>query len=646
MFRTVAFLPIAFAALSVADGKLADKYENPFAINTDCGQFGEMPVNLTDSLPAGYDYNCYEGDSPYIKRWSTTTGIDASKFLSDPADLMPSLIAYLMELIPFLVPILGFGIISVISCTCWSCGMLDCCAGKGDKSRKCCGKCCANPPKFTEGFCEWILMAFTIFLGVCVVGLAIKGLEINKVQNEAINDMANAVSMLDSWVTNTDAKMNATMSAFGNVLEKSSKMQSDLTNLEVSAWCSANRAGGVCTDATDAFTTGTAAAADALTLAMTSANVSVGSVAGTVGGLSESVADMSGMFDTVGNVNDYRNSGLKIAWIVLVCLMLWELSVAFLKQYKPEVTSHTTCDCIFGTVTFLYIVILFVVFLVLTVVAVVTVLFGDICKSPDGQIIGIVGGALGGAASSDDATSTSTTSAPPSPAPTPSPTPGGGGGGFDLPLGPDLFTYYIECDTNTDLTNSFNGIVGDVLGQLASGTDSTNDMQTAIDAAEQAYEAYETHCATPSSGSPQDCNKAAALKAAFVLDKAAIEAANANLTAAVSTLMKTIGGANGTDAVPTQQGMTDGLFSVVNCYQVNTRYQATINMLCGKFFETLAMTVEYLLVAAVFMVVVEFCKRWMRPYNLDHEVGNQVHPAGEARWDVAKGQKTTSENAV
>lgn len=452
--------------------------------------------------------------------------------------------------------------------------------------------------------------------------------------------------MLDSWVTNTDAKMNATMSAFGNVLEKSSKMQSDLTNLKVSAWCSANRTGGVCTDATDAFTTGTAAAADALTLAMTSANVSVGSVAGTVGGLSESVADMSGMFDTVGNVNDYRNSGLKIAWIVLVCLMLWELSVAFLKQYKPEVTSHTTCDCIFGTVTFLYIVILFVVFLVLTVVAVVTVLFGDICKSPDGQIIGIVGGALGGAASSDDATSTSTTSAPPSPAPTPSPTPGGGGGGFDLPLGPDLFTYYIECDTNTDLTNSFNGIVGDVLGQLASGTDSTNDMQTAIDAAEQAYEAYETHCATPSSGSPQDCNKAAALKAAFVLDKAAIEAANANLTAAVSTLMKTIGGANGTDAVPTQQGMTDGLFSVVNCYQVNTRYQATINMLCGKFFETLAMTVEYLLVAAVFMVVVEFCKRWMRPYNLDHEVGNQVHPAGEARWDVAKGQKTTSENAV
>lgn len=633
MFRTVAFLPIAFAALSVADAKLADKYENPFAINTDCGQFGEMPVNLTDSLPAGYDYNCYEGDSPYIKRWSTTTGINASKFLSDPADLMPSLIAYLMELIPFLVPILGFGIISVISCTCWSCGMLDCCAGKGDKSRKCCGKCCANPPKFTEGFCEWILMAFTIFLGVCVVGLAIKGLEINKVQNQAIDDMANAVSMLDSWVTNTDAKMNATMSAFGNVLEKSSKMQTDLTDLKVTAWCNKNR-GGLCSDATDAFTTGTAAAADALSLAMTAADESVGSVADTVGGLSESVADMSGMFDTVGNVNEYRNSGLKIAWIVLVLLMLWELSVAFLKQYKPEVTSHTTCDCIFGTVTFLYIVILFVVFLVLTVVAVVTVLFGDICKSPDGQIIGIVGGALGGAASSDDVTTTST------------PAPGDTDGGFDLPLGPDLFTYYIECDTNTDLTNPFNGIVGDVLGQLASGTDSTEDMQTAIDAAEQAYKAYEENCNTPSAGSPKDCDNAKALKAAFDLDKATIELANADLTAAVSTLLKTIGGADGTDAVPTEQGMTDGLFSVVNCYQVNTRYQATINMLCGKFFETLAMTVEYLLVAAVFMVVVEFCKRWMRPYNLDHEVGNQVHPAGEARWDVAKGQKTTSENAV
>lgn len=41
------------------------------------------------------------------------------------------------------------------------------------------------------------------------------------------------------------------------------------------------------------------------------------------------------------------------------------------------------------------------------------------------------------------------------------------------------------------------------------------------------------------------------------------------------------------DAEPDAQGMEKGLFSVVQCYQVNARYQAVVNLLCSQFFDTI-----------------------------------------------------------
>lgn len=59
--------------------------------------------------------------------------------------------------------------------------------------------------------------------------------------------------------------------------------------------------------------------------------------------------------------------------------MLWELLVAFFRQWQPECTNKTCVKCIFSLVTTVYLLVLFILFLVLTVVAVVTVMFGDIC---------------------------------------------------------------------------------------------------------------------------------------------------------------------------------------------------------------------------------------------------------------------------
>merc|ERR1712166_1479006 len=156
-------------------------------------------------LSAGYDYSCYESGA-YVKRWSTDYELVMSNFLGEDADMMPSLMTYLQgHLLAIIAPILLFGIIAVLSCTCWSCGMLACCAGGNGKPRKCCGKCCANPPKWTEGPMEWILMGVTLFLGVVVVGLAIKGLAVNKVQNDAVVKLGGSITLLEGWMTTSQS---------------------------------------------------------------------------------------------------------------------------------------------------------------------------------------------------------------------------------------------------------------------------------------------------------------------------------------------------------------------------------------------------------------------------------------------------------
>ena len=194
MFRPLALLSAVLAVgISVTDAKLEDKFVKPFTVNPECGQLGVAPAGLAAELPDGYDYSCYE-PSPINKRWSTEDGLDMNDFFGEDADMMGALIPYLQSMIMIVAPILAFGIISVIGCCCWSCGMLECCAGGNGKPRKGCGKCCANPPKWTEGFFEWILMAVTLFLGVVVVGLALKGLAVNKIQNDAIEKLVRIFS--------------------------------------------------------------------------------------------------------------------------------------------------------------------------------------------------------------------------------------------------------------------------------------------------------------------------------------------------------------------------------------------------------------------------------------------------------------------
>ena len=87
------------------------------------------------------------------------------------------------------------------------------------------------------------------------------------------------------------------------------------------------------------------------------------------------------------------------------------------------------------------------------------------------------------------------------------------------------------------------------------------------------------------------------------------------------------------------QGMTNGLFSSVQCYQFNSRYTALINLICTNTYSTIAMTLEYLVACLVLMVTVEFLKRWARPYNDDYADGSSGGEEMDLEGNPIEGEK-------
>merc|ERR1712166_1221519 len=302
-------------------------------------------------------------------------------------------------------------------------------------------------------------------------------------------------------------------------------------------------------------------------------------------------------------------------WILLVSLMILELCIAFFRQLAPQMTSHCFARFLFGFFTFFYLFVLFILFLVLTVIVVVTVLFGDICKSPDETIVGLIGGTVGG--SDDDANTNAVVFTPPAAT-------GGvseasnavndklaatSSGGADDLDGAQLMSYFITCDTDETQNNTFNVIATEAFDYFGVGVTEFNNLYQPF---ENKTEGFETRKNTSTTVDPSSkYSTAPGVSKAFEEDAAAMKAQMASLRVPFYALVESITGRKDgvTDVDIPKQGMQDGLFKIVNCYQVNSRYQAVIGMMCGQFFETIAMTVEYLLVAGVFMVIVEFCKR-------------------------------------
>lgn len=486
-------MPWAHAAALVvvlaadAHAKLADKYVASFTVGSGCipGQRGVAPVDLATDLPIGYDYSCY--NTPSInQRWSTGHPVNVSALLDEDVDLESFVREYFMSAAAKVLPIVLFGIISAVACCGWSC----CCGGWG--------KCCDSP---SQGAAGKVLLIAVVAMRVAVVGLAIHGFAVNRVQHDAINKLGGATDLLESWLDSAIARVD-------NVSTHLALVQAD----------------------TDTTPTLNSTFIDAAT--------GISSINTTVGTLRDTISSVKTLSDGVLDpVNTYRHAGTTAVWGALLALMLMELMTAY-AAYK--VRPSWAC-----AVTGLFVGVLSIVFIVIVIVAVVTVVLSDICSSPDATLIDAFAEPPANASTTTDDDSV-------------------------LPEVEELLTYYVTCDTDATITNPFNELVAEIFSSFRAANDTIASLQS--------------------------------------------DGVGGNLSARFATLTQTVVGSSSLNAAIPDQGMTDGVFSLVQCYQVNTRYHAVIGLVCGQFVGTMAMTLEYLLAAVSLMVAAEIGKRMLRPY--------------------------------
>lgn len=534
MFRVHAAVLVVGLALD-AHAKLADKFVVPFAVDPGCKQLGVAPLNLAAELPRGYDYSCYTPLS-INRRWSTGHPVNASALFEEDADLANFMREYLLPVAVKVIPIAVFGIISAVACCGWSCCMLQCCCGKK-------GKCCDNPPKWVQGTNARYLLLAVVAMRVAVGGLAIKGIVVNGVQHDAITKLGGAVDLLDSWLDSATTRID-------NVSTHLALLQADTNALH-----------------------DTASSADTTLLIETFdiAADGISSLNTTVGTLRDSIASIKTLGDSgLVPANTYRHAGITAVWGVLLAMMAVELAAAAAAHMSML---HRGWGCV---VTGLFIKVLSLTFIMLVVVAVITVVFGDICSSPDDEITTLINTLTEPSASTSTTTHSSQAA----------------GDDSGAPGGTELMAYYITCDTNPNATNAFNDLVTDIFDSFVTANSTIIGLQ------------------------PDDAVQ--------------------TISTRFAALAQSLAGSSSLVAPIPAQGMTGGVFSLVQCYQVNARYHAVVGLVCGQLVGTMAMTLEYLLAAVSLMVAAEIGKRLLRPYAEDHPVATPLPNMVEhdSRWGL------------
>jgi len=489
----------------------------------------------------------------------------------------------LVTIVPFFV----FGLLATITCGIWSCGMCACCGKSASReSACCCGKCCSKPPAFTKGVGGWVMIIITAGAGVAVVVLCLRGLGVNNEMNEALEQIGGSVSILESWTNSTSTKLGVSVAETESLAATVGTLDATIAGLQ--------------TDEIKAQLTEKVAQIPNLVQAalesLTELDSQVAMLAGTVNDLGDSLGT------SVGNVNKYRQTGMFWAWLVLAIFMAFEILVAILRKIAPKKTAHCCCGFVFGTVTFWYCFTMFIVFLVTAIVALITMILADVCSDPDSLFITVIGAATATVELPDVGSLRARREGV---------VEGSGDGTADAVVandGADFFGYFITCDTQNSVTNPFNIPAELVLTKLGGATGElagVNEFFVDFEAG-PAYAALQTQ---PTSRDNYEADKKSLLDV--------IAAINND----VDALSVSLSGEADSSAVDwsanSGHGLTEGTLSSVNCYQVNARYQAMINLICTYTFGTLAQSCEYFMAAAILMVIIQWAKRWSRPHPED-----------------------------
>lgn len=576
-------------------------------ISPDCSpsQFGEAPSTLAGDLLDGFDYSCYEVSKKAL-RWKTKDGFPDGMLDMSTGDFGSDIVTYIKGFMFFIVPLGIFIFFSTIYCTCWSCGMMHCCA----KNRKCCGKCCANPPKWTQGTCEYVLFLAIIVAGITCVGLGLKGLTANGDQNKAVEKLTESLDLIGTWTNRSMIETNSLIDTFGSTLGTVDTLVNELESLTY------NR---------DDYQQNAKDAAASIKDGFSGAKTAVNSIYDTMVDLNDQVGNLTdSMGPTSEKYNGYRRKAMLFAWIVLCGLMLWDILVSVLRQMAPNCTEKISC--VFGFMTMLYILIMFLLGIVVIVLSILTIGLGDFCQDPDYQFDSVLG-MMGG---SDDGATTDPAGAV---------------------MGMDMFSYYITCDTNKTAINPFNPELNTSVAELWNSAAGFDELEGVFDDALAAMQQGIDTTEAAVAGSCDDATDGCAYYDDYqkiVADEASVETALAAVKDSITKLKAEFVGKNQSTAASSNdvtfpnQGMTEGFFSIMQCYQMNARYHAMINLFCTDAFTSLAQTLELLIASLVLMVIVEWMKRLARPYKEEYDSHGKVHVVAVSpdKWAV------TGESAV
>jgi len=439
--------------------------------------------------------------------------------------------------------------------------------------------------QITEGVVGHVMVGICLALGVAVVILGIRGLAVGKTQGEALGLLPGSVSMIGTWSNNSKDALDVVLDDV-DALAVAAQAFADIT-LE----CQPMQA-GFDAEAGDGTGSGFLHYID-------EAKLDVEDMKGVADLVGDVVGLIDGVFDSVSSIEDSRKRGFTALYGILCGLMVWEIIHCVLRRLAPKMTSGCLLVTLFGTTTIVYLIVMILIFIVTALLMVVTIILGDICTDPDAAFPALLG-------SSNETESND-------------------GARQRRGEAGDMFGYFIDCDTKAAPYNE--NPAGSALQGALDG------MQDAIVSVNKAGDLWAQDgngdYSTDETKTLYAANAPTCTQANIDADKVQIDAGVANIIAALEQLRETVFGASDDyDAInilgqgPEDnfgQGLTTGVAARVNCYALNTRYNALLNVMCNSLFTTFAQTVEFLMAAAILMVFIQWFRRLARPADEDGE---------------------------
>lgn len=324
-----------------------------------------------------------------------------------------------------------------------------------------------------------------------------------------------------------------------------------------------------------------------------------------------SIADMQSSIGALGDsivglltdVNELRNTGVLLVWITLAGLCFFTLVNIWVAMLCSKFRRKGGIKACFGTFTFLMVIILLVLFVVCSLLYTVTTIVSDFCMVPDESMENAL-----------DAVS-----------------PG------------SRFTYFMDCDTNSDAAVSPFKQETDLA--MAGIEAAVGQVSTFVDYME----------ATVSPATQGDFDTVHPLAVDTLASLRAVQTAlgggggdklNKGCNDPVAGLPMEDGlfgdveyclfGTEQTNG----QGYTDGAFSAFSCYAANSRYQGFANALCGDFHSSVARSFELFIAAGVFMILMEVARRFTRAEDEDKDDEEEEGEDGEGNWGGSDKQDT------